>query len=101
MIDTFPSGGLLAWDDSSIKRINSDGSVAWRHYAELDGYSFFLLGSDETVYYSYGAEVHALVPSSGLSEGAVFLVILVVVDVVAVTLYGLARVLRSRRTSKS
>jgi hypothetical protein len=101
MVDTFPSGGLLAWDDSSIKRINPDGSVVWRHYAELDGYSFILLGSDETVYYSYGAEVHALVPSSGLSDGAVFLVILVVVDVVAVTLYGLVRVLKSRRASKT
>jgi len=101
MIDTFPSGGLLAWDDSSIKMINSDGSLAWRHYAELDGYSFILLGSDETVYYSYGAEVHALVQSSGLSGSDVVLVILVTVDAVAVILYGLAHVLKSRRTSKT
>jgi hypothetical protein len=101
MIDTFSSGGVLVWDDSSIKRINPDGSLAWRHYAELDGYSFILLGSDETVYYSYGAEVHALVQSSGLSGSAVVLVILVVVDVVAIILYSLAYVLKSGRTSKT
>jgi len=101
MIDIFPSGGLLAWDDSSIKRVDSDGSLVWRHYVDLDGYSFVLLGSDETVYYSYLAEVHAIVPSSGVSGNEVALVVLVAVDAVAVAAYGLARVRKSRRLTRT
>lgn len=101
MVDVFPTGGLLVWDDSSIKRVNPDGSLASRHTVDRDGYSFVVLGSDETIYCSTGAEVHAVVESSGLSDGAVILLTLVALDVVAVALYGLARVSMSRRGGRN
>ncbi|MBU1158280.1 MAG: hypothetical protein KKE24_02965 [Candidatus Thermoplasmatota archaeon] len=101
MVDRFHSGGLLAKDDSSIKRIDSDGAVAWRHRADLDGYSFVCLGSDETVYYSCGAEVHALIPSSEPDRTEISLIILVVVNSVAVASYGLVRILKYRQAKES
>jgi hypothetical protein len=101
MVDIFPSGGVLAWDDSSVKRVNPDGSVVWRHYAEFDGYSFVILGGDETVYYSYGAEVHALIETTELSRNAIILVVLVTVDVITIASYGVVRVLRSKRAGKT
>jgi hypothetical protein len=91
LIDVFPSGGLLAWDESSIKRINVDGSVEWRHFAKHDGYSNILLASDETIYYNQGTEVHALVPSTGLSPNVAYLGIIAATDVVAILAYGLVR----------
>lgn len=91
LIDEFPSGGFLAWDDSSISRINADGSIEWRHYAKLDGYSAPMLGTDETVYYNYGADVHALVPAHGLSANMTFLGIVAVIDVASVIAYVFIR----------
>jgi hypothetical protein len=98
LVDVFPSGGLLAVDDSSIMRIDSDGSIAWRHYTAHGG-SQILMASDETLYYSDGASVYALVPSSGLSEYVVLLLILVAVDVIAAVLYGLSRWMRKQEAS--
>lgn len=99
LVDVFPSGGLLAWDDSSIKRINSDGSVEWRHFAKHDGYSNILLASDETIYYNYGMDVHALVPSSGIGPTAMYLVIIAVIDVTAISGYVLVRMAKARKAA--
>ncbi len=100
MVDVFPSGGLLVRDDSSIKRLDVNGSLVSRHKVNLDGYSFVVLGNDETVYYSIGAEVHAIVPSSKLSEGKVTLLVFLVADVVAVSVCVLILVLRSRQSDE-
>lgn len=99
LIDVFPSGGLLAWDESSIKRINIDGSVEWRHFIKHDGYSNILLADDETIYYNYGSEVHALVPASGISTNMMYIAAIVVIDVVAAVSFIIAWRIKSSKAS--
>lgn len=96
IIDAFPSGGCLVHDEDSISRLDSDGSLIWRHHVDLDGYSFVLRGSDDTVYYSYLGEVHALVHSVGVDWGGIVIVTLLVVDGAAIAAYVKFRVLKSR-----
>lgn len=100
IVDAYPAGGCLVRDDTSISRVDVDGSLAWRHNVDFDGYSFVLLGDDETVYYSYLAEAHALVPSVAVERNWTVIVALVVVDVAAVAGYMMFRLWKSRQANK-
>lgn len=93
MVGAFPSGGVLVWDEVSLKRIGQDGGQVWRHYASHDGYSITLIGSDETIYYGAGGEnsIIALAHTSGMTLNKELLIVVASVDVVAVLMYVRAR----------
>lgn len=100
IIDAYPAGGCLVRDDASISRVDFDGSLVWRLDVDLDGYSFVLLGDDETVYYSYLAEVHALVPSVAVDGSGTVIVTLISVNGVAIAAYVTFRLWKSKRTNE-
>lgn len=91
MVGTFPSGGVLVWDEVSLKRIGQDGGQVWRHYASHDGYSTAVIGSDETIYYGGENSIIALAHTSGMTLNMVLLIVVASVDVVAVLMYVRAR----------
>jgi len=91
MVGAFPSGGVLVWDEVSLKRIGQDGSQVWRHYASHDGYSITVIGSDETIYYGGENSVIALAYTSGMTLNMELLIVVASVDVVAVLMYVRAR----------
>ncbi|HUV62237.1 MAG TPA: PQQ-binding-like beta-propeller repeat protein [Thermoplasmata archaeon] len=100
IVDAYSAGGFLARDETSIKRVSVDGSLVWRHNVDFDGYSFVLLGDDETVYYSYLAEVHALVHSVAVDGSGTVIVTLLVVDGAAIAAYVTFRLWKPRQTNE-
>ncbi len=91
MFDVFPSGGILAWDDVSLKRIGQDGAQVWRHYFSIDGYSAAIVGSDETVYIGGMNSITALAHTAGLTLNMELLIVVAAVDVAVVLIFMLAR----------
>jgi hypothetical protein len=95
-VTAYPSGDVLAMGNDWISRINSNGSVVWKHYAHLDGNSYTLIGKDDTVYYSTKSSIVALVPASGLSPNVLGLLAIVAVDLASVTAFVLFRSMKRR-----
>ncbi len=76
MVAAYPSGGVLAWDNVSLKLIGPDGDQIWRHYTSDIG-SFVILGSDKSIYYSHEDSLIALKHTTGpsLYDGLIIAVI--------------------------
>jgi hypothetical protein len=97
MVISYPTGGVLVIDENSIKTIDPDGSVAWRHFVRLSGNGLILLGHDDSVYYSQDTSIVALAHVTGLSNNTLSLLVVIVVDASIIAPYGLVHWLRRRK----
>ena len=91
----YPGGGVLTVDSSSIRKINADGSTAWRYEATSVG--TLLVSENGTIYYTSDPGVNALVFSNDNSGFLTSVAILVIIDAVVVS----ALLLFARRLTRT
>ncbi len=97
---TYPDGGFLVSDATSISRVGQEGSTVWTYVVGpfSSDYSRILLAPDETVYYSIGTTIASLDRPGNIGGNGIILIILVVFDLIVLGFYG--RSVWKRRNSR-
>jgi hypothetical protein len=86
---TYPDGGLLVSDGSIVKKINMEGSTAWRYDVGQLGEGSVILTDNGTILYSSGTTIYALALSDSLSSDQWLIVMMVMVDGLLVIAYAI------------